>query len=82
MHSTVLRPLQGCRGSYCLEMCTPALPPQVRPAFACRLAGTLAEVIARGEREKIAAGILREPPQDRRADVVDLLRYAYQVREQ
>ena len=50
----------------------------VRPQYACRLAGTLADVIARGEREAAALG--RPSGQDRRAEIVGLLRYAFEAR--
>ena len=50
----------------------------VRPQYACRLAGTLADVIARGEREAAARG--RPSGQDRRGEIVDLLRYAFEAR--
>ena len=49
----------------------------VRPQYACRLAGTLADVIARGEREAAALG--HPSGQDRRGEIVDLLRYAFEA---
>jgi hypothetical protein len=48
---------------------------EVRPHFRCRLAGTLADIIARAEQEKPAS----RSKEDRRGEIVELQRFAFEV---
>lgn len=53
---------------------------QVRPHFRCRLAGTLADIIARSEQTAgLVAGKSKKDSASRSAEIVDLLRYGYEV---
>ena len=52
----------------------------IRPEFMQRLAGTLADVIARAAHQDAAAGKQHSPSQpDRMTEIVDLLQTAFQV---
>ncbi len=53
---------------------------QVRPHFRCRLAGTLSDIIARSEQTAgLVAGKSKKDSASRSAEIVDLLRYGYEV---